>query len=364
MYTSLVKVTEIVNINLPSFKKYSLLYLTYSQTFACPCTTISIDYQKFLHVKYKLHQVCSSIYVTHNWINNTALSFDNQPYDPTNFRWASTNIFQALSTFCELTNKTISESLIRFYSNQYISNVVKPSHLFESHIQSIVKQFRSSITNHFLLSLQIIRDTSQANALLSAKQTNILLYFVPGSTFASVVPLAYDGCDCGYSAKCIQQSAIYTYPNLTTLFSIPGLYLGCFAIESLLQSTLECFYNQTCINQLQSYLTYYLFMNVTALDSSLPSRFFKNSTIQELVNELMIERWNLSTIYESYYNACQPIRCTYSYSTRNNLICIITTLSGLVGGMLTILKLFVPLLIKLVRRNKRLPTQEIGKISL
>ncbi|CAF3420766.1 unnamed protein product [Rotaria sp. Silwood1] len=363
IHTSLVNVTKTVNIHAPSFKTYSQLYLIHSQTLICPCTTISIEYKKFLYVNYTFHQVCSSIYVMNNWINNIALSFDNQPYDPTNFRWAGTNIFQALSTFCGLTNKTIFESLNRFYLNQYISNMVTPSSLFKSHIQSAIKQFRSSTTNHFLLSLEIVRDTSQANALLSAKQTNILLYFAPRSTFASVVPLAYDGCDCGYSAKCIQQAAIYSYPNLTMLFSIPGLYLGCFVIESLLQSTLECFYNQTCINLLQSYLVSNLSMNIIVLDSSLPSRFLENSTIQELVNELMIEQWNLSTMYENYYHACQPIRCTYSYATRNDLIYIMTTLFGLVGGMLTILKFLVPLLVKLIVKIKAPTLKKYSRLS-
>ncbi|CAF4806061.1 unnamed protein product, partial [Rotaria sp. Silwood2] len=130
----------------------------------------------------------------------------------------------------------------------------------------MLEQFISSTTNHFLLPLQTIRDTTQANALLSAKQTNILVYFLYEYSIANVAPLQYDDCDCGYSAKCIKQSSIYGYPNLTVLFSIPGQYVGCFPLESLLQSTLECFYNQTCVDILHSYLVFNSSMNVTALD--------------------------------------------------------------------------------------------------
>ncbi|CAF4287701.1 unnamed protein product [Rotaria sp. Silwood2] len=57
-------------------------------------------------------------------------------------------------------------------------------------------------------------------------------------------------------------------------------------------------------------------MNGTALDLSLPSRLSEKSAIQELINGLMIEQWSLSMIYERYYNACQPIKCTYSYATK------------------------------------------------
>ncbi|CAF4519105.1 unnamed protein product, partial [Rotaria sp. Silwood2] len=66
---------------------------------------------------------------------------------------------------------------------------------------------------------------------------------------------------------------------------------------------------------------------------------------------------SLSTIYETYYNACQPIKYTYSYATTTDLLYILTTLFGLVGGMMTILKLVVPLFVKIVRRNKSVPTE-------
>ncbi|CAF3657481.1 unnamed protein product [Adineta steineri] len=73
-----------------------------------------------------------------------------------------------------------------------------------------------------------------------------------------------------------------------------------------------------------------------------------NSTIEELVDELMVEEWNSSTIYDGYYNECQPSKCSYSYQTRNDLIYIITTVIGLVGGLITVLKLIVPRVVQLI----------------
>ncbi|CAF3052304.1 unnamed protein product [Rotaria sp. Silwood2] len=119
-------------------------------------------------------------------------------------------------------------------------------------------------------------------------------------------------------------------------------------MESLLQSTLECFYNQTCIEPLSSYFLSNTSLVITTLDSSLPSRFLENSTIQELVDKLMVEQWNLSMTFESYYSACQPIRCTYSYIKKHDVIYMITTMFGLVGGLMTILKLVVPRFVKIL----------------
>ena len=151
------------------------------------------------------------------------------------------------------------------------------------------------------------------------------------------------------------------YPNSTILFFVPGIYTGCYIIESLLQSNLQCFYNQTCINQLLSYLLSSSSMNVTALDKSLLVRFLETSTIEELLNELMVEEWNSSIMYENYYNECQPTQCTYTHETKNNVIYIVTTLVGLIGGLITVLKLIVPRLVKIVRKKKELSRPQIGK---
>ncbi|CAF1147512.1 unnamed protein product [Adineta steineri] len=126
------------------------------------------------------------------------------------------------------------------------------------------------------------------------------------------------------------------------------MYTGCYVIESLLQSDLRCFYNQTCITKLQSYSLAKTTMNVTALDKSLPSNFTENSTIEELVNQLMVEEWNPLIMYENYYNECQPSQCTYTHETKNSVIYIVTTLFGLIGGLTTALELIIPRMVKFI----------------
>jgi hypothetical protein len=89
-------------------------------------------------------------------------------------------------------------------------------------------------------------------------------------------------------------------------------------------------------------------VNVTALDKSVSSRFFENSTIEEVLDQLMVEEWNSSRIYDSYYNECQPSQCIYTHETKNNVIYIVTTLVGLIGGLTTGLKLIIPRLVKFI----------------
>jgi hypothetical protein len=188
---------------------------------------------------------------------------------------------------------------------------------------------------------------NQGNGLLSVLQTNYQLTSSFSSRDVYRTSNQYGDCYCAVSAICAVPSAIFNSSSKTIIFSVPGLYIGCFVIEALLQSTMECFYNQTCINQLRSYLVSSLPMNVTALNSSLPSQYFINSTIEELLDNLMVEQWNSSLMYDSYYNECQPAQCSYTYVTKNDIIYIVTTLIGLVGGLITALKLVVPRLVKL-----------------
>jgi beta-lactamase regulating signal transducer with metallopeptidase domain len=171
----------------------------------------------------------------------------------------------------------------------------------------------------------------------------------------------YGNCSCAFSAACISPTGIYNYPSPQNLLDIPGFYTGCFIIESLLQSNLQCVYNQTFINQLQTYLVLPFAMNVTALDATLPSQYSPNTAIDELLDTLMIEEWNLTQMYDQYFNECQPIQCSYSIEARNDIIYIVTTVIGIIGGLVTVLKLVIPRLVMVVRKKRELQASSTGK---
>ncbi|CAF1203961.1 unnamed protein product [Adineta steineri] len=336
----------------PSLQKYEELYSKYPKTLTCPCKTIRINYTDILHINYTLHQVCTSIFITKDWISYLTYTGDSNTIYGDDFRSNGRFTFQALVVFCKLANRTVSDSLAEFLLNMYISATVTPLELFQSQILTFIDQFNSSITNNFLRTLDLVRSTTHTNALFSALRTNYVPYLSSPCYAIYSKSSMYSDCYCYFSDKCVIPSSIKN-SNSTPLFVVPGLYDGCYIVEALLQSTLECFYSQTCIPQLQSYYNSNSTMNTRPLDISSKSKYSVHSTVQHLLNQLMIEEWNANDKYENYYNKCQPIECSYSYKTRNGIVYIITALLGLVGGLITVLKIVVPNLVKFIRRKKQ-----------
>ncbi len=79
----------------------------------------------------------------------------------------------------------------------------------------------------------------------------------------------------------------------------------------------------------------------------------------------MIEPWNSSIIYDKYYNECQPIHYTYNVQTRNDVTHIVTMLIGVVGGMIAILNLIVPRLVKfIVQAVRKRETRAISEMTI
>ena len=346
LYTSLINTTQTVNIKAPLLQEYLQLYNLHSQTLACECTQISINYEKFIHIDYKFHQVCHSDFVTQDWIDYLATSYGSYSVSFDDFRATSSSTFQGLNTLCILVNQTISNRLHQFYSRQYVSATVTSSNVFQLQTKVFISQFKLSTTTEILLSLFMIRKTTQSNSLFSGGLTN----YGPRVIYGVLVrnPQWYGDCSCASSATCVSESTIYDPSDDTVLFSLPNFYIGCYTIEALLQSDLQCFYNQTCIDNLQSYFQVSSIMNVTALDMSLSNHFLENATIESILNELMVEEWNSSSMYDKYYNECQPKQCSYTRTTKNSAIYIVTTVIGLIGGLITVLKLVVPRLVEFI----------------
>jgi hypothetical protein len=139
--------------------------------------------------------------------------------------------------------------------------------------------------------------------------------------------------------------------------TIPGLILGCYAYESFLASTLECLYDQACIQmlidwRLFDYTDIYLpinLTNITALDSNAVDQFPPTMSLDYIIQSLFVEDWGVNVSYATFYAQCQPTVCTYFSTERYQWIYVVTSVIGLLGGLTVILSIFVPPSVKILR---------------
>ena len=361
VYTSAVDVTKTISVPAPDLQQYQQLYKQYHETLTCPCQQISIRYETFLNISYTLHQVCSSYFATDNWLQFILQSNPGTLY-LVDFRVTGRQIFQALKAMCQLVNESIDASLIQFYSTNYLSASVIAEDVFRTQSEVFIEQFILSTENSFALTLKRVRDITQANGLASALSTNYKYRVYDGSQDLTMTWAVYDNdCSCGSSTECNSASYIYFNRSLDIWWPVPGFVRGCFGLQSLRQCNLACFYNQTCLNVLLNNMNPNISLIVSTLNPLLPSRFSMNTSLGTIVDLLMVETWTSSMHYEQYYATCTPKQCTYKSITKNDKIYIFTTLIGLIGGLVTALKLIVPLFTSIMMRIIRVRSRYQSK---
>jgi len=123
-------------------------------------------------------------------------------------------------------------------------------------------------------------------------------------------------CSCALNDQCLDQIWFNDYPQSYSpypnylIFNIPGLFIGCFLTQSVLQSSLERFFNQTCLDAVQFEILWNKSINIDILQANKPE-----TLIQVLVNELMLEQWGDQITYQQ----CVPELCTYTLTQHNDV---------------------------------------------
>ena len=350
IYTATAQSIHIFTIPTPELQQYDEFYQQHPQTLTCPCSQISNNYSSFIEIAHHLHPVCSSMYINDRWLTYLGiLSTDRYTDD---FRVFGTSLFQAIRSLCQLAEESIRISLAQFYSSMHVTDVVTSEDRLHSQSDAIIKQFIASTTNNFLLSFRMIGNTTHVNAIMSALQSNVEFVVRNGSVVSSMWR-TIGNCSCAYSSACTASLAIYLDVPVPSGWVVPGFREGCFVLEALRQSDLRCFYNQTCLQDLHLYIASNQSLNLSTLDSSVLRRFDVSTQIGVIIDALMVHEWRWNISHASYYGMCQPKECTYTILGTDAAIGIIVTVVGSIGGLLTVEKIVVPLVVKCLARCVR-----------
>ena len=146
---------------------------------------------------------------------------------------------------------------------------------------------------------------------------------------------SYGTCNCALTRECVVSAGIYQtneLQNRNRTYVVPKFFLGCHTIEALLLSTLECFYDLSCM------LTIH---NQSAKVASKPFVFSAlkknlnqpNEKIELIINRLMVDQWFSNYSFSLYYDRCSPSLCTFEYEGHQHFGYVITIIVSIYGGL-------------------------------
>jgi hypothetical protein len=360
IYSSQRQVTKTVTIVNPSIEQYKSLNDNHSQTLDCPCESIDIPRQTFITLRPTYHQVCQSSFVSSEWITGLYnISFNLNLYTR-DFRFLGGLTFITIRSLCQLSLTLINDGLSDFGESTFLTVQTISENQLVQEGQSLINLFISTSENAFISSLQTVRDTTQANVLLSglATSTSVRIDTLNGTDVTMAIRAKtynVSSCSCYADPTCVEPASLYS-PDLTKtlLYTLPGFLIGCYMVEATLKSNLSPLYNQSWIDDFRARIQFDDYnsvpVNTTALNSSLNSQYNMTTPINVMMENMMTEPWYTYVNYSAYYEQCHPTECKYTYVVKFDIVYIVTTIIALIGGLVTILQLVIPRAVKLIRQ--------------
>ncbi|CAF0976794.1 unnamed protein product [Adineta steineri] len=165
----------------PSLTTYDRLMVDHSDTLQCPCSSISSIYNRYITIEPVFHQVCSSPFSSDHWRENVTaeLAPNVSVYDARDYRLFLSAHLQCLTGLCNLSMQSVNDSIGQLLSSLYITTQLQSPTAFQTHIDSVVQQSKSTAPAAFARLLSILRATNHGNAIISSYETNFKYYFPP-----------------------------------------------------------------------------------------------------------------------------------------------------------------------------------------
>lgn len=349
IYVALLTRTIIVTVFRPTESEYKQLFDQYPDTLTCPCSRISIRYQEFTRVQVTFHEVCQSQFITQQWIDKIYSA--NVTFIPVNdIRTIISAFWQFVRFFCILSKDIQNDVYTDFNRTLLLTPTIQPPTLVEEKITTSFYFFLNLALSSFQRNLLIVRGSTIGNGFFSSLATNYYFYLDGGWSVNVIGYLLMndvsfeDGCSCLSPAGCPQPVGIFFSNETSNWTIIPGMVFDCLILDGTLASSLQCFYDTECLSLIESTLS----INASIEPLNNQNRFPHNTTLQTILDELMIEQLSTVINFSLYYSQCNPATCTYSYLRRFDALYIATLSLSAFGGISAILRLFVIVLMKIV----------------
>jgi len=104
--------------------------------------------------------------------------------------------------------------------------------------------------------------------------------------------------------------------------------------------------DQSCIDDLIAIMALPVVLNTTALDTTIQSQYKPDSTIGDIIDQLMVEQWIEESSHEMYYAQCNSATFSASYKNNNDFVVVFSITIGVVGILPILLEVIVPRAVK------------------
>ena len=236
---------------------------------------------------------------------------------------------------------------------------------FFGEMNETLDRFQKKVPIEFARILNVIRTSIQGNALFSHLPANSRLVANEknqgnNASFRTESIDYFDvekntSCTCATLHSCTIPAKVFDDPSSVTL---TGFRLGCSALETVLLSSLTCFYSRTCIDDYRNHtIAYYTDLEsllhdsneTVQLNSSL-TRFQINDTVETMAYDMFIESWISNVSFERFFNSCAPSFCTYKYHYRFDALELLTTFLSIYSGVSIVIRFIVPYVISMIKK--------------
>lgn len=348
-YTLLAQRSTKITVERPIQDQYEYLLQLYPDTLECDCKQVISSFGNLVNINAVMHQICSSDFVNSNFSSqfraiNTTVYFAD-------FIMQASSYFHLIESLCVLARSTIQNAYNQFQLMEYVSKKLLSPEVFTQQMTIYVDGFTNSTSNKFAQSLSFTQDMTRANQFFSNLLQNSFLYLdFQFNVQAQSVSMG-NKCICSLSDNCTLPSKFVQTSNdlsvYVTLWDIPGMFQSCFATESLILSTLECWYNQECLDTFVKYSSeklYRSFIRPQLLNSS-KTRYPLNMTFGYILNSILVEEWTFTSNFSSFFSNCAPQICNYTITKRNDFLTVVKDIIGVYSGLNQILSFFIPLVV-------------------
>jgi hypothetical protein len=194
--------------------------------------------------------------VTNQWREALTTNLDNMSYFLSigDYRPHFSAHLQFLSGLCHQSIKHVNDAVRSFNSTSLVSTRLLSQSSFNTQLSNLLYQIEVNAPADFARTLQLTQAINHGNKLMTVYGSNYKLVArqnrTNNFTVLYTLPVSYHGptnCSCGLQSECLTQAA-FTWPHY---IAVKGFFIGCLPSESLLSSTLECFFDVDCIDLIQ-----------------------------------------------------------------------------------------------------------------